>query len=375
MIPLVLRSFAARATLVLAAVVLPSVAASAATVPPTRSFEEGWSELLRLEQAPAAGGADRTRMMIEFSERTRRRMRIAWELFEEHPQDPRRWDAAVKLIRTVSGYIHEITGDPEKDGPGAFKRDPVAQAAWNACVRTVYEQMLAAPDLPAATQLAALDAWHYRLSMLPHSSLEEQRAVIDELLRRFPDEPKAASFEQRYYERLQRRDPAAAVEHLQAMLRSPNAAVRAKAEGMARIGLGQEIDLRFTALDGREVDLARMRGKVVLVDFWATWCGPCVAELPNVKEVYERYRDRGFEVIAISLDGERDRRKLEEFVRARDLPWPQHYDGRGWRNEFAQKFAISAIPAMFLIDRECRVASNNARGHQLEAEVRRLLGL
>lgn len=375
MIPCNVRRFAARVALLsLLAFLLPA-ATRAASVPPTRSFDEGWGELLKLEQAPMPAGSGRTEMMLALTERTRQRIRLAWELFEEHPQDPRRWDAAVKLIRTVSGYIHEITGDPEKDGPGAFKRDAVAQTAWHAYARAIYEQMLATPDLSAEMQVAAIDAWIYRLNMTPSAKLEEQRAAMDEFLRRFPDEPKAASYEQRYYERLQRANPAAATEHLQAMLRSPNAAVREKAEGMSRIDLGRQIDLKFTALDGREVDLAQMRGKVVLVDFWATWCGPCIAEIPAIKAVHEKYRAQGFEVVGISLDGERDRQKLADFVRERDLPWPQHFDGKGWRNEFAQKFSISAIPAMFLIDKEGRVASNNARGHQLEAEVRRLLGL
>lgn len=345
------------------------------TLQPTRSFDEGWRELEQLEQLRPPPGSTQVEAVLALSQRARRMTRLAWELFEEHPQDPRRWTAAVKLIRTTSGYIYEISGDPQKDGPGAYKRDAVAQVAWSAYARAVYEQLLAAPGVPEETVMAAIDAMLYRLNMTVTATSAEQRAVIDEFARRFPDHPQLASHEQRYYMRLQHRDPAAAAEQIQHMLRSSNAAVREKAEGMARLQTGEEIQLKFTALDGREVDLAALRGKVVLVDFWATWCGPCVAELPNVKKVYEQYHDRGFEIIGISLDSERDRQKLIDFCRERELPWPQHYDGRGWKNEFAQKFSVSAIPAMLLIDKEGRVASNNARGEKLEAEVKRLLGL
>src|SRR5260370_38395244 len=99
-----------------------------------------------------------------------------------------------------------------------------------------------------------------------------------------------------------------------------------KLEGAARrLKLpGKEIVLKGTKLEGKEVDLKSYRGKVVLVDFWATWCPPCIAELPNVKKLYETYHDRGFEVVGISQDRTMD--ALTKFLEKEKLPWINLYD-------------------------------------------------
>jgi len=89
---------------------------------------------------------------------------------------------------------------------------------------------------------------------------------------------------------------------------------------------GQEISLTGTTLDGKPFDLKSLRGKIVLLDFWATWCGPCIAEIPGLQELYEAYHARGFEVVGISIDMESDKATLVEFVQSRQLPWLQLHD-------------------------------------------------
>ncbi|HET7535549.1 MAG TPA: TlpA disulfide reductase family protein, partial [Candidatus Didemnitutus sp.] len=145
------------------------------------------------------------------------------------------------------------------------------------------------------------------------------------------------------------------------------------------------LELKFKAIDGRDVDLAQLRGKVVLVDFWATWCGPCVREIPNVVATYGKYHDKGFEIVGISFDQAPDaakpakRQKTAEqvaaFTQAKNMPWPQYYDGLYWNNAFGKQYGIRAIPAMFLVDQKGMIISTNARGKKLESEVKRLLGL
>src|SRR5262249_11562836 len=141
-------------------------------------------------------------------------------------------------------------------------------------------------------------------------------------------------------------------------------------------GAGEEFSLAGPGLDGKTVDVADYRGKVVLVDFWATWCGPCIAELPNVESAYEKYHADGFEVIAVSLDRTRDR--LEKFVGERKLPWPQiFFDEEGkrfWSNPLVKEHKVGSIPATFLLDRDGKVAATNLRGGRLEEAVAHLLG-
>ena len=147
-------------------------------------------------------------------------------------------------------------------------------------------------------------------------------------------------------------------------------ATQAKGELKNMEALGKPVAMAFEAVDGRKIDLAKMKGKVVLIDFWATWCGPCIAELPNVKKTYTKYHKKGFEIVGISLD--QDKGKLTDFVEDNDMPWPQHFDGKGWKNEFAVEFGIRGIPAMWLIDKKGNLVDMKARSG-LDAKVEKLL--
>ena len=122
----------------------------------------------------------------------------------------------------------------------------------------------------------------------------------------------------------------------------------------------QPVALQFTALDGNEVDLAQLRGKVVLVDFWATTCGPCKKELPRVKAAYDKFHAQGFEIIGISCDT--DKEVLNRFVKEKNLPWPQYYDGQQQtKNKIAQDFGVDGIPHMFLVDKKGYLRFDNVR--------------
>ncbi len=136
------------------------------------------------------------------------------------------------------------------------------------------------------------------------------------------------------------------------------------------VKVGDSLDIKFTALDGREVDLAKMRGKVVLLDFWATWCGPCIGELPHVLEAYQKFHDKGFEIVGISFD--KDKGALERLTKEKGMTWPQYFDGKAWKNDFGVKYGIHGIPTMWLIDKEGRVASTSAR-KDLAGQVENLL--
>jgi peroxiredoxin len=130
------------------------------------------------------------------------------------------------------------------------------------------------------------------------------------------------------------------------------------------------IDLSFAAVDGSKVDLASLRGKVVLLDFWVTWCEPCREEVPNVVAAYNTYHSQGFEVVGISLD--QDRNSLLQFTSSNGMVWPQFFDGQGWGNSLADRFRIRSIPQMWLLDKRGRVVTKDARG-DLDDQVAALL--
>ena len=153
--------------------------------------------------------------------------------------------------------------------------------------------------------------------------------------------------------------------------KSKNDSIRQMAESfqgtLRRLALpGNPMKITGTLLNGQPFDQSTLAGKIVLVDFWATWCGPCIAEIPNVLEQYQKYHSKGFEVVGISLDQERA--ALEKFVTERKLPWPilfEPSEGSGWQHPLASYYGISGIPTVILIGKDGNVVSLNARGERL----------
>ena len=130
--------------------------------------------------------------------------------------------------------------------------------------------------------------------------------------------------------------------------------------------VGKPLDLEFAdAIKGTPVSIKGLKGKVVVLDFWATWCGPCVAEMPRMKKLYGEFKDRGVEFIGVSLDAPKEEGgldKLKAFVAKNEIAWPQYYQGNGWESEFSTKLGIGSIPQLFLVDAEGNLASIDARG-------------
>jgi len=114
--------------------------------------------------------------------------------------------------------------------------------------------------------------------------------------------------------------------------------------------------LEFTSLGGEQVNLASLKGKVVLIDFWATWCGPCRRVMPDLVETYKQYHDKGFEIIGISLD--KDKSQLEKYMQDTGITWRQYFDGLVWKNKIAGRFGVRGIPHIVIVDKNGAVHFN-----------------
>ena len=135
---------------------------------------------------------------------------------------------------------------------------------------------------------------------------------------------------------------------------------------------GKKMQLEGTTADGKPFDWKAYRGKVVLVDYWATWCGPCVEELPNLKENYEKYHDKGFDVVGISLDT--DFGPLRRFLAAHEIPWVCLFEeGAGPDHPMAKYYGVMQTPTTMLLDREGKVVSMDVYGDELGRQLAKLL--
>lgn len=150
-----------------------------------------------------------------------------------------------------------------------------------------------------------------------------------------------------------------------------SAAVAKKIANVSQLMVGGTApDFTQDTPDGLPLTLSGMRGKVVLIDFWASWCGPCRKENPNVVKVYEKYKDQGFDILSVSLDSNKDR--WLSAIAKDNMTWAHVSDLKGWKNEVAQMYGISSIPATILLDKDGKILARNLRGPALEAKMKQI---
>ena len=138
------------------------------------------------------------------------------------------------------------------------------------------------------------------------------------------------------------------------------------------IKVGKEApELILPMPNGKDLALSSLKGKVVLIDFWASWCAPCMKEMPNVKRAYEKYKNKGFEILGVSLD--KDREAWLGAISKLDLKWPQVSDLKFWESEACQIYAVQSIPFTVLLDKEGTIIATDLRGAKLDKKLEEIL--
>lgn len=333
---------------------------------------------------------------------------------QKYPEDPRRW-RAVQLMGSAAKELANADGTPSytqegvtwpKEALEGITWDPATFVVWREQINALGAAAEHAPDAPPEVKLVAetrvpngltarSTAVQKALKAKEPVDFSDYRAELLRLAAKYPTIDMPAQYVGTYFAFLTqsgaKKPELIAVANELAASPNPHVQKAAQAQLDKLTAFDKAFALAFTAVDGRKVDIKDYRGKVVLIDFWATWCGPCIKEIPVIKQVYAAYRNKGFEIIGVSLENARlsaddtpeqaeekhakAKKILNDFTTKTEMPWPQYYDGKHWKNDLSTRFGIAGIPAMFLIDQEGRIATTDARGEKLEAEVKRLLKL
>lgn len=359
------------ASLVLSAAMTAAAFAAEPPAPASTPVERDWQafEAATRESPPATLGEDQEAFNRWMNERSAKLRKLGMDFYTAYPQDPRRWKAVAEIFRQAP-YMD--------DDPATAANESEAWTARLLELQTALEKSTDATD--EARELVAAFVVNRAIMQAYEQDYKgdysEIQPQIDAFAARFPKGMEVGQTQNMYLQLLRQRRPEAIEPLLSKLLQSPNADIRSTAGGLLAIAQARTtpVEMKFTALDGRKVDLAQLRGKVVLIDFWATWCRPCMAEMPNVRSAYEKFNARGFEVVGIALNNAEDREKLVECLSKNRMPWPQYFDGKGWKNEYTERYAITGIPATLLLDREGKLIGTELRGEELHAAIEKALG-
>jgi thiol-disulfide isomerase/thioredoxin len=345
-----------------------------------------WAEAEKLASAVNSGGPGATRAERDLARdaRMQRYAALAWALYEAHPGDPRRWTAFEPIFRGTLYFAQSAKpGYDERPNPANLIINEPARAEWIACTARVEAAAATATDAPASLReffagrkVSAL-VLPYTNTRLPPDWLERLVPPIEELAAKFPEGNGAFVYFSRLVGAVEAQFPAALPALVERMSASPNSRVRDQAAARRRVLLAmtQPLEMKFTALDGRAVDTAAWRGKVVIVDYWASWCVPCIQSIPHLKDVYARYHARGLEMISVSVDNANARVALEKLVAKLEIPWPQFFDGKAHRTDYAVRYGVQPIPHVLLAGPDGMIVAVNPAPEQLETEIKRLLKL
>lgn len=325
-----------------------------------KTADELWKHIQKLQRGPTEKPSPEKNLKAVQVDWLAELDGAAADFIKRFPDDARRWDARQLQAQVIqySGYVME--------------KEPDAAAA-----EKILKEIADAPNAPAAAKADAqsmmIDMHADNVAPGNKEGIAGVDAEIAAFLKNYPDDERKNSLQLTRAKLYEQIDPVKSESILTEAAKTDDKRVAFQAnQQLQQLQLKKKpVELSFTAVDGTKVDLAKMRGKVVLVDFWATWCGPCIGEIPNVVATYKKLHDKGFEIVGISLDKDKDR--LASFTKDKGMTWVQYFDGKVWENEISSKYGIMGIPAMWVLDKKGMIRSTNARGSKLGKLVEDLL--
>jgi thiol-disulfide isomerase/thioredoxin len=328
-----------------------------------KTAEEFWAALEKLREIPrpaANSPEDRMRQIRSWLDS---RLAASEAFLKTYPNDPHRHSARLMAIDSVL----QLTQFGEK-GISKIERNDL-------------EAIINAPDADEETKGEAeffklmVDSQSVEFNS-PHTVPPFQQA-LSSYLEKYPKHVRSQYVASMLMQTLSQFETPSTEPLLKKLATHSNPGIAGKAKAILQqrqfmLDLKKKpLLLKFTGVDGTEVDASKLRGKVLLLDFWASWCGPCMADVPHVVATYQKLRDRGFEIIGISLD--QDKAAMEEAMKKNNMTWPQYFDGKGWQNEISEQFGVRSIPSTWLFDRKGKLREHGLRGQELEMRIENLL--
>jgi thiol-disulfide isomerase/thioredoxin len=291
-------------------------AAPAADLSKLTDADTFWAHIMKLREGPEKQSEDPELAKAEFARFLSQAEEAVVEFAKRFPADARRWNAKLMQVEIAQerAWIAGKQVDP-KEAESTFK------------------EVAAAKDASDETR------WHANRMLLKiYKDTDQTKYEAQLKMLAASEDARLAKFAKRKLDALE-------------LLKKP-------------------LDMKFDSVEGKAVDLEKLRGKVVLLDFWATWCPPCRESVPHLVAAYRKYSEKGLEIIGISLDEEKER--LVKFTKAKEMTWPQYFDGMGWENRFARRYGIEGIPTLWLVDKKGIVRAE-VRAENLEKQIEKLL--
>jgi thiol-disulfide isomerase/thioredoxin len=319
-----------------------------------------WTRVEQLKRSIQPASSERPARQTVYASQLKAMLNATEEFLQRYPADPRRWDAKLLQLHAYAAV-------------DAAQNSPMPPADFE----TALKEIASAPDVSKTAKADAdymLVLLHARSVRTPIMSqaLEALDAEILAFEKNHPNDKRSGLLRVYRFKLDVKQDPAKTDALLGELAKSryPEVAQAAQRLLDLRSMLKKPLDWKFTAADGATVNLASLRGKVVLLDFWASWRVSCIIEAPQMVELYKKLHEKGLEIIGVSLD--HDLERMLAATKASGMAWPQFFDRKGRENELAVKCDVQQIPTKWLLDKKGMVRSTNAR-EGLQQEVEKLL--